>query len=152
MSISQHAVSNSSALKLFATVLIAGGAAFYLWLVTWFATKLNLSYLFVVLITITLVTQVIAAIIPDTKGMKSKIHRTAAYGGAFLYLPISILMLTAAKISTAAQIVGLVCFVYMVVAGFLYFFVKKARNHYLIFQALYIMAFQTIILAAAYIG
>lgn len=151
MTISQHAASNSNALKLFATILIAGGLAFYVWLVRWFTPTLNLSALFVILVTIALLTQVVAGLIPDSEGLKSKIHRAAAYSGAFLYLPLSALILTASKISTPAQIIGLVCFLYMIIASFSYFFVKKARNHYLIFQTLYIVAFQIVILAAAYV-
>lgn len=150
MSISQHAASNPAALRLFASVLIAGGLAFYVWLVRWFAPELNLSALFVVLITATFLTQIVAALIPDTKGWRSSTHRAAAYSGAFLYLPLSYLILTAPNISGPGKIVGLVCFSYMILACFLYLFVKKSHDHYVIFQALYIMAFQVIILSAAY--
>jgi hypothetical protein len=152
MSISQHAASDNSALRLFASVLIVGGLAFYIWLIKWFAPALNLSTLFVLLITVTFLTQIVAALIPDTEGRKSKTHRAAAYSGAFLYLPLSYLILVAPKVSAAARIVGLICFVYMIIACASYFFVRKARNHYLIFQALYIMAFQIIILSAAYVN
>ena len=152
MSISQHAASNSSALRLFASVLIIGGLASYIWLVKWFVPELDLSVLFVALLTITLFAQIIAALIPDTRGLKSRMHRAAAYSGAFLYLPLSYLILAAPKISSQAKIIGLVCFAYMIIACLAYFFVKKARSHYLTFQALYIVAFQVIILAAAYIN
>lgn len=152
MSMSQHAASNPAAVKLFGAVLIGGGLIFYAWLVKWFVPTLDLTILFIVLVTGTLLTQIIAALIPDISGWSSKIHRASAYSGAFLYLPISYLILAAPKISIPARVIGLVCFAYMITACLAYFFVKRARDHYLVFQVLYIMAFQVIILAAAYLS
>lgn len=150
-SISRNAASNSGDLRLFAIVLIGIGSFFYTWLVWWFIPALDLSIVFLVLVTITFLTQIIAGIIPASEGLKSIIHKAAAFGGAFLYIPLSILIITASKISSGGKTIGILCLAYMLVACVSFFLVKKARSRYVIFQALYIMAFQIIILGAAYI-
>jgi len=68
-----------------------------------------------------------------------------------LYIPLIYLVLSSGRVSGAAKIVSAICVAYMVVATFLFFFIKWARAYYLIFQSLYIVAFQVIILSAAYL-
>ena len=152
MSISEHAASHKSAAKLFALVLIIGGGIFYVWLVAWFVPHLKLPAGFIVLLSVTMLGQVTAGIIPDAEGWKRIVHRTAAYGMAMLYLPLSFIIVSAHATPSNARITGTVCLTYMISAGLVFFTVKKARSHYLIAQSLYIVAFQLIILSAAYLS
>jgi hypothetical protein len=94
--------------------------------------------------------QFIVAIVPDTNGWRHMVHHKIALGMAALYIPLTYLVLSSGRVSGVAKMVSAVCIAYMVVATFLFFFVKWARSYYLIFQSLYIVAFQVIILSAAY--
>ncbi len=152
MSISEHAASHKSAAKLFTLVLVAGGTIFYAWLVAWFVPHLKLSVGFIILLSVTMVAQMIAGVIPDAKGWQKIVHRTAAYGMAVLYLPLSFIIVTAPETPSNARIIGIVCLTYMIGAGLGFLTIKRARPHFLIAQSLYIVAFQLIILSAAYLS
>jgi hypothetical protein len=151
MSLSLHAASNKTALRLFATVLVGLGLLFYFWLVKWFVPYLSLSGAFVPLLTLTVACQCAAGIVADTEGWSRKVHYVAAYTMAYLYLPLGILILFAHGITPLAKGLGAICLTWMVVALLLCWFVKRTRPHYLVFQSSYIIAFQLIIVFAAYL-
>lgn len=151
MSLSLHAASNKTASKLFALVLVVLGLLFYYWLVKWFSPQLDLSSAFIPLLTLTIVCQCIAGLVADTEGWSHKVHYFAAYTMAYLYLPLSALILFAHNITPLAKVLGAICLTWMVIALLLFWFVKRTRPHYLLFQSSYIVAFQLIILCAAYL-
>ena len=151
MSLSLHAASNKTAARLFALILVSIGLLFYFWLLQWFAPDLDLHGIFTVLLTIAISCQCVAGIVPDTEGWNHKVHYVAAYTMAYLYLPLGILVLSAHNISSLAKVFGTICLAWMIIALLLFWFVKKVRPHYLIFQSSYIAAFQLIILFAAYV-
>jgi len=152
MSLSLHAASNKTASKLFALVLVVLGLLFYYWLVKWFTPHLDLPNAFVALLTITIICQCIAGLVADTEGWSHKVHYIAAYTMAYLYLPLSALILFADNIAHLAKVLGAICLAWMVVALMLFWFVKRTRPHYLLFQSSYIVAFQLVILFAAYLS
>jgi len=151
MSISQHAASTKGAYNLLFITLIVGGLLFYSWLLAWFAPYLELPKSFSYVLSLTVLLQIIAGIIPDSTGWKHRTHQSAAYFMAVLYIPLSYFIVTSEKISLTAQIVCAICIGYIFLSAYLFFFVRKARNYYLIFQSLYIVSFQLIILSAAYL-
>jgi hypothetical protein len=151
MSISQHAASARNAHWVFAMTLIVGGGIFYYWLVVWFTPKLGLPLTFVALLTLAVAAQMIAGAVPDTVNWKRRVHRITSYAMAVLFVPLTVYILFAPHISTMARGIGIGCLSYMVGAFFLIILLKRARAHYLIFQALYVVAFQIVILAAAYL-
>jgi hypothetical protein len=131
-------------------VLNGGGLLFYYWLLSWFAPRLGLGKWFVVLLTLAFVGQFVAGTVPDVSGVKRRIHRLAAYGMAYLFVPLSILMVNAPHISTLGKYFGLLCLAYLFSGWFLFLFFPKSKEHYLVFQVLYVVAFQLQILVAAY--
>lgn len=151
MSISQHAAQHKHASWLFALVLSAGGALFYYWTVKYFVPRLGLGWLFVALLTLAFVGQFVAGLIADTTGLRRRVHRLAAYGMAYLFLPLSFLMIVAPHVSAIGRVIGAVCFSYLVLGWLLIKLVPKTLDNYLILQALYILAFQIQILSAYYI-
>lgn len=150
MSISQHAASAKGATLLFTTTLIFLGATFYYWLIAWFVPHLQLGTMFVVTLTVMIVLLCIAAVVPDSQGWKRIVHRLAAYGMALLFIPLTYQILGSSQLSDAARFVGYAGLVYMIFAGLTAIFSKKAWDYYLLFQSLYIVAFQLVILVAAY--
>lgn len=151
MSISKHAASTKGASALFTIVLGVGSGLFYWWLIRWVTPHLGLGALFVVLLSVTAAAQIIVALIPDSFGWRHHVHQKVALSMAILYLPLIYLILTSSNISNIAQVVGFACLAYMLIAAIGYATIKQLRNYYLIFQSLYIVAFQLIILAAAYL-
>jgi hypothetical protein len=150
MSISQHAASAKGASKLFAGVLGGGSVLFYWWLIQWFTPHLKLGEVFVVILIFTATAQIIVALIPDIVGWQQHIHQKVALIMAACYIPLTYLILSSSKVSTSARIIAYVLIICTVLAGLLFICVKKAHNYYLFFQSLYIVAFQVIILSAAY--
>lgn len=150
MSISKHAASAKGASKLFAIVLGGGSVLFYWWLIQWFTPHLKLGTVFVVLLGFTAAAQIVVALIPDTIGWRHHAHQKIAFTMSVLYLPITYMILSSDQVSTAARLISFLCLGYMLIAAIGFFAFKKLRNYYLIFQSLYIVAFQIIILSTAY--
>jgi hypothetical protein len=151
MSISKHAASAKGASKLFAVVLVGGGGLSYWWLIQWFTPHLELEAVFVVLLSFTAIAQIVVVLIPDTIGWRHHVHQKVALTMAACYVPLTYLILASSKVSTPARIIAYICIANVVVAWLLFLSVKKTHNYYLIFQSLYIVAFQIIILSAAYL-
>jgi len=151
MSISRHAASAKSATRLFAVTLLVGGTVSYFWLVAWFVPHINLQSQFIALLTVTFVAQIIVGLIPDSNRGKSKLHRIAAYSMTMLYVPLGLLVVSSHNIGKSAKIIGVTCLAYMVATALVFLAIKRARTHHLIVQALYIVAFQVLILSAAYL-
>jgi hypothetical protein len=149
--ISKHAASDKKALRVFAGILIGLGSAFYYWLLVWFIPELHLGRLFQCVLAATIICQIITALAPDTIGWRKKIHYIAAYTMAALYLPLSLLILSSSEVSMLARIIGIGLVIYMVTSFVLVAMLGKVRTRYLLFQASYIVAFQLVIVIAAYL-
>jgi hypothetical protein len=151
LTISKHAASTKESAFFFAGILICLGLVFYYWLLAWFAPHLHLHTDFKVVLSITIACQIITALAPDTKGIVRSIHRIAAYTMAILYLPLSWIVLRSPEMSNIARYLGGLLLAYMVVTFICIVLFKLSRKRYLIFQALYVIAFQLIVLFAAYL-
>ena len=151
LTISKHAASSRQASLLFGATLIVGGLVFYWWLLTWFRPHLGLSWIFTSLLTFTIACQLITGALPDTAGLVRRIHRTSAYTMAVSYLPLALSIIAAPKISFVARLLCEILGTYMLFSFITVVILKKAHNWYLLFQALYVVAMQVIILVAAYI-
>jgi hypothetical protein len=68
--------------------------------------------------------QCLVSIIADTEGWSHKVHYIAAYTMAYLYLPVSILILLSSVITPLAQVLGILCLTWMVIALSLFWFVR----------------------------
>jgi hypothetical protein len=149
--ISKHAASDRTASQFFAVLSILLGLAFYYWLIEWLVPHLELTFIFTAILTITILCQLIAALAPDTSGWRKTIHRWAAYTMAILYLPLSILIIISPQLTPLTQVICSLLLIYMFVGFVLVAVMGKARPKYLLLQASYIIAFQLIIIIAAYI-
>ena len=148
--ISRHAASSKHASLFFAVVLIIGGLLFYLWLLKWFMPHLDLGVAFGTILTVAVACQIVTALAPDTTGKSKLIHHYAAYSMALLYLPLTALIIIAPHISDGAQIICSIAGLYLVATFITIVLLGQAKDKYLLFQALYVMAFQSLILVAAY--
>lgn len=149
-SISEHAASHRTAFLLCGVVLSIIGPLFYLWVLKYLVEPLALGTAFVGLMGFAIVLQFATGLVPDVPGWKRTVHRSTAYGMAALFFPLAILLTIHDGISTLAFVFGLLSVGYMITGWFLFYFVPKSRENYLIFQALYIVVFQVQILVTAY--
>lgn len=150
--ISKHAASNRAASRLFAAILILVGAAFYWWLIKWFVPHLELTFVFQLILTITILCQFIAALVPDVDGRQGVVHRWSAWLMAILYLPLSVFIITSPQITLMLQIICSFLLIYMFIGFILVAMIGKAKSKYLPLQVSYIVSFQLIILIAAYMA
>jgi len=149
--LSKHAAANRSASILFAVVLAGGGALFYYFMVQWFIPTFGLGQLFFQLITLAFIAQCVTGIFPDQAGWQSVVHTAGAYTLAVLFIPLTALIIDCPAISTEARIVASLCMLYMFATFVAVVIGGRAKDRYLIFQSLYIVAFQVVILAATFL-
>lgn len=149
-SISEHAASHRTAFLLCGVVLSIIGPLFYLWILKYLVEPLELGSVFVAIMGLAIALQFATGLVPDVPGWKRKVHRFTAYGMAALFFPLAVMLTLHSGISTIAFVVGIGSVGYMVLGWFLFNFVPKSRENYLIFQSLYIIVFQLQILAVAY--
>ncbi len=149
--ISRHAASNKTAYRVFAAVLTGLGLSLFYWLIVWFAPHLQLTGLFKVVLTFTIVCLVIAAITPDTTGWRHNLHQQAAYTMAVFYLPLSLLIISSHQLAMPIRLLCTALFLYMLVGVIVVALLHKDKAHYLFHQTSYVVVFQLIILSAAYL-
>lgn len=101
----------------------------------------------VVFTTLSLIT---AGVFPDLPGWRRRVHVIAAYTMAVSYVPLSTII-ASAHISQFARIACWTLIGYMVSTFVVFVISKQSRDYYLMFQTLYIVAFELIIVAAGYL-
>lgn len=149
--ISMHAASDKVAARIFASILIGFGLVFCYWLVRWFAPHLGLNAYFQTILAFTIVCQIVVGLAPDTTGWSRTIHRWAAYTMAVLYLPLSMLIIASDQLTTLARALCISLAVYMLAAFIFVAIAGRAKSKYLFFQVSCLVAFQLLILSAAYL-
>jgi len=150
LTISKHAASTRNASILFTCALVLSGALLYWWFTAWFKQHLGLSGLFTFLISFSILCQLMTGLFADTSGAQRQIHRIAAYSMAVSYLPLAVVISLSSKLTTLVQVICLLIGLYMAVSFTLLVLLQKARDKYLVFQALYVVSFGVLVLVAAY--
>lgn len=145
---SQHAATNRvSAIYyslLFAIVLPALAVFFF----SWFVPTFDISPIFTVLISLSLVCQFACTLVPEV-GKYVKIHQTLAGVSGLLLLPSLAMCILAPNLDMTTKVVTAICAAIMTMVLFLV--ARKKIRHALILQATYFIAFFVPILIIAYI-
>lgn len=152
MTLSQHAAPNKNSRLFYLLLFLITLPPFYLFITNWLVPNLSLPVIYTYVAGLAIVSQIIAAVVPDNGGLKTKIHNLGAYGMATLLIPLTgLILISSAGIVTKS--LAAIATVYLVVVWLLHFFwLEKIQPHYLYFQSIYIAAFHAVILAATYIG
>lgn len=149
-SLSMHGAAKRASYAIFAAALVMGGVLFYLFATKWLKPTFGLGLLFNVLLAVAIVCELLAAIVPDSVGVKRRVHRISAWTMAYCMLPLTLLLLLS-PLATGAKILVGVLLAYMLFGLWLFWFVKAARRYFLIFQSTYVLSFYLATLVAAYI-
>ena len=107
--------------------------------------------IFKILAALCILGEFVAIGIPDTGGVKSKIHNASAYGVGFL-LPIVVLLIaSSSNVSVLAKYICWVAFMGLLTLSYLFFINRKTHNNFLYYQSAYYACFHIAILSAVYI-
>ena len=149
-SISTHVSAYKAAWLIFAPIETAALLLLYLFMLNWFIPILGLSTMYIVLLTIALLLELITTWVPDTSGLKHKVHRITAYSAA-LMLPLLIIPVALSPI--VPLIPKLLAYISLAVMGYilyLLFAIQAARKKHLIYQSVYFACFYIPILAVVF--
>lgn len=150
MSFSLHAAQTKAGQLFYLILFLVSLPLFYLFIIQWFVPTFQFGWLFVTLVTIGVIGQFVAVLVPALPGKKELIHNAAAYTMGLTFIPLSF-MIALADVSIVARYITGAAIVYMLMAPLLYAFVRRTHAYYLYFQAAYILAFHIIVLVATYI-
>lgn len=149
-SLSEHAATRRRSYVVFAAALISGGTLFYLFATKWLEPVLHLGLAFNLTLALTIICELIAAIIPDGGGTRSLVHRIFAWSMAVGMLVLT-LILWSAHAWSVGKVLVTVFLAYMILGWYLFLFIKASRRFFLLFQSSYILSFYLAALAVAYI-
>ena len=124
---------------------------YFIFIVAWFVPTFHLPVLFTVLNGLASLALLVAAWVPDTGGVKAKIHGAAAYLAYGFFIPILVYMATCSMVGSFARIFSGLAVAYMLIGGSYLLFAPKARQHVLPIQALFLISFHASILFSAYL-
>ena len=149
MTFSQHAAKHKSAQIYYFLLWAICLPPFYWFMINPFSDKLGLGLLFKLVVSLATFCMLVAASVPEIAGWKYTVHRLAAFGMAWLFVPLVVLVLTA-NASAISHKVAISSLIYMVFC--IAILQKNRRNHpkMLILQGLYIVVFDLAILVAFY--
>ncbi|HSH56194.1 MAG TPA: hypothetical protein VK983_05230 [Candidatus Limnocylindrales bacterium] len=149
--ISSHGAYSQKAALYFAVTLIGLGVPFYFWILYWLVPHIGLGAHFKIVITMALLLNIITAIIVDSIGWRRIVHRITAASMFIAFLVMSLLIIHASGTSNYAQTIGWVLLTYILVSAIIVAISNFGRRNALIFEILFLMSVQGIILAAAYL-
>ena len=149
--ISEHVTVHRRAHAVFAFGLGVGGVLIYWWAVDWLAPQLGLGSWFIALTGIAIALQMIVAVVPADRRRAGKVHTIAAFTMAALYVPVSWLIVVSPGISDVARMICVVLFVAMVGMSLYGSATWRRRSRVVAVQAVYVVTFQVLLLAAAYL-
>ena len=151
MSLSRHAAQTKRASVYYALLLIPAVTMFYLFMTKWFIPTFHIPTAATYILAIGVLGQYVACLIPDTKGLASKVHQIGGYTMSVTLSIMLFLVIFASQASTAARWIDFIIMCIMVYLYGLFLFVPKARERFLIYQSSYVVLFHVSILVATYI-
>lgn len=102
--------------------------------------KLELGGLFRTALNLTIVTQVLAVLIPETGGKKQKtIHRILGYSAAFMWLVMLTIIAVSAELMAVVLVVTAVAIITMLAIVLLFYFRPKTHDDHLVYQITYFL-------------
>jgi len=151
MSLSRHAAQTKRASVYYALLLMPAVTVFYIFMTKWFMPTFQLPMIAQYILATGVLGQYVACLVPDTKGMASKIHQVGGYTMSVTLGVMLGFIIFASRVSTTARWIDIFIVAIMVYLYGLFLFVPKARQRFLIYQSLYVALFHVAILVATYI-
>ena len=151
-SISTHAAKQRFSYWVFFASLIAAAGSFYLFTQYFLTPYFGLGDQFSLLVAVTLGLILATAIVPDTGGRVGLLHGVAAWSMAVCLPIILASLLLSGKVNFGTSLIVGLAILYMVIDWFLFLFVPRTRQYFLLFQGTYVLSFFIAMIAVAYLG
>ena len=149
-SLSQNAARKKSSIIYYGIAFVPFLVFFTIFFLGWFIPEFRLPLFFSIVYSIGLFGQVVALVIPETRGWKIAIHRGFAFMMSLSLWLLTAMLLLQPGFSDIARIWGVGTAIYMGVCWALVIFSKKAYEYSLLFQVSYVLSFLIFILLATY--
>jgi hypothetical protein len=150
-SISLHTASSKKTILLLAILSPISMSLFIIFAVKWMAPALHLPLIFIVLSVLADLGYIVAAWIPSTGGMRTKLHDLFSYGASLFLIPITFILVISPSVVTLAKFINIISFTTLLWVLAIMFRHKRDLSNYLYFQIAYFLAFDAGLLAAGYI-
>lgn len=151
MTLSLHIAARKKVRIIYASLLTVAVAVVLTHGLLWLSPQLELGIFFDSGLLAAAISILLAAWIPDVTGWKRNVHYAASYGilGSFIVMSSVIVL---ADISIGVRLLATAVLISEIIMVGMFFWAPKARAHFLIYQALYIFGFLSLILALTYAG
>lgn len=150
-SISLHAASSKKTIVLLAVLSPISMFLFATFSIKWMVPNLQLPLVFTALSIVAYTGYILAAWVPSTGGLKTKLHDLFSYSASLLLLPITLTLVNSPNITATARWFSLASITVMLFVFVVMVRRKETLAGYLYFQIAYFLAFDLSLLAAGYI-
>lgn len=140
-SISHHAAKDLKVYKVFAVVMSVALLSLVGYLFLFLIPVVHLSISIVVLFVVAIILELLTTWVPLTDDRKLHPHAILSNTAAFLMPVITIGLLASGHLKGSALVLAYIGLSVMVGLVIIFFTVPKARNMYLVYQSMYIVAF-----------
>jgi hypothetical protein len=147
MSVSHHAALEKRNYFIFCVLMTISLGLMGMFMYCWFIPTFALPMIFGVIVGVAILLELITTWIPLTEGWKYTVHQSCSYAVAALIPFLAIFMVLSPRISTISLYACLAMLGVMSYLTYLFVFVKSARQHYLVYQNVYVAAFHISILS-----
>jgi hypothetical protein len=150
-SISQHVASTKKVAALFGGVALVSTILLILFFVKWFTPTFQLGIPFNLVVVGMLILFGVAGLVPDTKGMRHKIHINAAIVASLLLLPAMIMIIANDHVSQVARMFTVLASFTMLYVGYKFAASRHTEQQLLVYEAVYFLCFDISVLVATYV-
>jgi len=149
-SISHHAAQRKKEYRIFALGMTASLVCMTVFVTKWLVPSLQLPGYLTAVFIIAILLETITTWVPLKEGRQFAIHQWCSYGTAVIIPVILILLAVSPKIRGLAFYIDIAATGFIFTFWLMFFFIKKAREQYLVYQSLYITAFHCALLSIAF--
>jgi len=149
-SISHHAAQRKKEYRIFVLGMTTSLICMTLFVIKWLAPSLQLPGYLIAVFLVAILLETIATWVPLTEGRQFAIHQWCSYGTAVIIPVILILLAVSPRVRGLAFYIDIAATVFIFAFWLMFFFIKKTREHYLVYQSLYIAAFHCALLSIAF--
>ncbi|MDQ3093632.1 MAG: hypothetical protein M3Q70_00435 [bacterium] len=146
-----HAAKTRKTYWPFAAVISICAVLSWIFYTRWYISALNLGAFFVFLTSAIAVLQLLFAWVPDSKGISSKVHRTAAYAWVFL-LYVSFFVIIFSVENVAVKVTSVIVIAILTYLGGVFVRNKYEHKNYLTYQLVCIMTIHLGVIFTAYLA
>lgn len=150
MTYSAHAAATKQGIVYYFVIFSFHLFLLYLFITKWFVPTFRLPHIYSTILTIAIIGQLIALIVPTTGGRMTTFHDITAYSMHILLMPLSLFIVFSGSFTPIARIIAMLTAIYMV-AVWVVFALKKLTSQRLLMQTIYGLSFHATLLIATFV-